>query len=91
MTGSPLGHGFWFLRFPRPGPRLARLGMLRGDGQHSIGQMQHIAPAPLIDRFVQRRQGLSELGRAIREVLLESIHAGPTSDHPPYPLEHLLG
>ena len=65
--------------------------MLRSDEEHAVGQMQHVAPAPLIDRLMQRRQRLAELGGAIREVLLEPIHADPAGNHPPHALEHLLG
>ena len=46
-----------------PGPALGRasLGVLRGDGQHSLCERQHIPPAPLIDRLVQGGQGGIEL------------------------------
>ena len=53
--------------------------------------MQHVAPASLIDSFMQRRQAFGELRRAVSQVLLKPIHAEPARHHPPDSLKHLLG
>ncbi len=39
--------------FPGVAAGLARFGCLRSHGQHLAGQVHHLAPAPLLDGFVQ--------------------------------------